>query len=83
MSWREVAKANAEYAATGLSYWTHRKLRRSVKDVFGNCQFPNAYYILHAPGGIASASRKLPFKSITGWLSGRCRIGLLYAERCR
>ena len=83
MDWQEVAKMNAEFVATGLSYWTHRRLRRSVKDVFGNCQFPNAYYILHAPGGVARLCRHLPFKRVTGWLSSRCRTGLLYAERRR
>ena len=81
LGWRHVADLNAEFVATGLSYWTHGRLQRSVKRVFGNCQFPNKYYILHAPGGVASVCRKLPFKSLTGWASGHFRIGLLFAKK--
>jgi SAM-dependent methyltransferase len=81
MSWREVADANAEFVKRGLSYWTHANLRRSVKRIFGNCEFPNRYYILHAPGGVARLCRRLPFKSLTGWASGQFRIGLLHAKK--
>jgi hypothetical protein len=81
LSWAAAARANEEYVATGLSYWTHRRLRRSVRRVFGNCQFPNRHYIAHGPGGVARVCRKLPFKGISGWASGHFRLGLLYAVR--
>ena len=81
MSWREVVDENAEFVKRGISYWTHRSLGRSVKRIFGNCQFPNGYCILHAPGGVAKLCRKLPFKSLTAWAIGRFRTGLLYAEK--
>ena len=81
MGWREVADHNLAYVETGLCYWSRGKLRRSVEHVFGNCEFPDSYYILHSPGGVAGLCRKLPFKGLTGWASAQFRHGLLYAKK--
>jgi SAM-dependent methyltransferase len=81
MGWREVADVNAEYVKRGLSYCNHRGLERSVKRIFGNCEFPNRYYVSHAPGKAAALCRMLPFKSFTAWAIGRFHTGLLYAEK--
>lgn len=81
LTWREVADANAEYVQRGLSYWSHRRLKHSVKRIFGNCQFPNAYYISLAPGRAARLCDKLPFKGVTAWVIGRFRHGLIYAKK--
>ncbi len=81
MPWRQVANLNSEFVRRGVSYWTHDRLRRSVRQVFGNCQFPNKYYVLHAPGGVAKVCRNFPFKSISGWAIGRFRFGMLYAKK--
>jgi len=81
MEWSEVADHNLAYVETGLCYWTRGRLRRSVEHVFGNCEFPDEYYILWAPGGVARVCRKLPFKSLTGWASAQFRHGLLYAKK--
>jgi SAM-dependent methyltransferase len=81
MSWKEAAETNAQYVKRGLSYWTHGSLKRRVQRIFGNCQFPNDYYILHAPGGAAGLCRKLPFKNLSAWAIGRFRTGLLYAKK--
>jgi SAM-dependent methyltransferase len=83
MGWREVVDANVTYVETGISWWTHGRLRRAVEHVFGNCEFPNRYYILRAPGGVARMCRHLPFKSLTGWASGQFRMGFLYAKKLR
>jgi SAM-dependent methyltransferase len=81
MRWREVVDVNAEYVNSGLSYCTHRNLERTVKRIFGNCQFPNRYYVFNAPGKAARLCRILPFKNCTAWAIGRFRTGLLYAEK--
>ncbi len=81
MQWRQVVDDNAEFIRRGLSYWTHGRLRRSVEQVFGDCRFPNKYYILHGTGGVAAVCRKFPLTSLSGWASGQFRIGLLYAKK--
>jgi SAM-dependent methyltransferase len=80
--WRQVVTANVQYCKAGLSYWPHRRLKRNVTAIFGNCHFPNDYYVRMAYGGAARLARKLPFPhQLTGWLMGHLREGLLLAKK--
>jgi SAM-dependent methyltransferase len=81
-SWRQVVTANVQYCKAGLSYWPHRRFKRNVTAIFGNCHFPNDYYVRMAYGGAARLARKLPFPhQLTGWLMGHLREGLLLAKK--
>jgi hypothetical protein len=53
-----------------------------VKGIFGNCHFPNDYYVRMACGGAARLARNIPLPhKLTGWIMGRMREGLLLAEK--
>lgn len=80
--WREVLAANGRYCKVGLSYWPHRRYRRTVTAIFGNCRFPNDYYVQRAPGGAARLARKIPLPhKVTGWLVGHTRTGIVLAGK--
>lgn len=82
MGWRETLAANEKYCRVGLSYWTHRHYRKVVNAIFGKCRFPNDYYVRMAGGGAARLARKLPLPySLTGWLVGHTRMGILLATK--
>jgi SAM-dependent methyltransferase len=81
--WSETLAANVSYCKAGLSYWPHRRYKKMLRAIFGNCKFPNDYYVRMAHGGAAKFARKLPIPhEFTGWLLGRMREGLLLAEKC-
>lgn len=80
--WRETLAANARYCKVGLSYWSHRRYRRTVGSIFGNCHFANDYYLRNAPGGAARLGRRLPLpRTVTGWLIARTRMSILLAKK--
>jgi SAM-dependent methyltransferase len=81
LSWRQVAELNSAYVKTGIDYWSHRKLRAGVTAIFGNCQFPNRYYISHADGGFARMARRSPVPGLFAWATGFFRVGLMAAYK--
>lgn len=80
-SWREVVEVNARYCAEGISYWSNRKYRRVSMEVFGNYSSPMEFYIRHAYGGFAKLCRRLPFKKLTGWISGNLRMSFILQQK--
>jgi SAM-dependent methyltransferase len=80
-SWRQVVDVNTTYVKTGIDYWSHKKLHECVIAVFGNCQFPNHYFIKHADGGFARVARRLPVPGFFAWATGYFRVGLLAAYK--
>jgi SAM-dependent methyltransferase len=80
-SWRKVVASNLSYCATQLCYWPKRKYRRLSMDVFGNFSAPMEFYIDHAYGGYARMARRLPFRKLSGWLSGVFRIQLIVQQK--
>lgn len=81
MGWRETAAANASFCRDGIHYWTHHHLAREVTEIFGNCDFPDLYFLAHSPGGGARVARRLPFQSVAAWFLGRFRMELLRARK--
>jgi hypothetical protein len=50
--------------------------------VFGNCRFPNDYFVRMAVGGAARFARSLPIPyKLTGWFMTRFRMGILMATK--
>ena len=81
-TWRQVLSANIQYCKDGLSYWPHRRYKRMVRAVFGNCRFPNDYFVRKAQGGATRLARKMPLPyALTGWLLSRLRMGILMAVK--
>lgn len=80
--WRETLAANVNYCKAGLSYWPHRRYNRTVKEIFGNCHFPDDYYVRMAHGGAARLARGMPLPhKLTGWCIARTRMGILLAAK--
>ena len=80
--WREALAENVRYCKAGLSYWPHRRYKRTVKAIFGNTHFPDDYFIRKAHGGSARLARKIPIPhKISGWLVARTRMGILLATK--
>lgn len=81
-SWRQTVADNIRYCKIGLSYWPHRKHKRVLEAIFGNCTFPNEYGVRHAYGGAARLARALPLpRALTGWVMSRTRMALLIARK--
>ena len=81
MHWREVVANNATYCETGLSYWSERRYRESLRGLFEDCSFPQRLYVRHADGGAARLARRLPFQDLTGAVLGKVRMNLLLARK--
>ena len=80
--WRETLAANVNYCKAGLSYWPHRRYKRVVTTVFGNCRFPDDYFVRMAVGGAARFARSIPIPhKLTGWFLARIRMGILLATK--
>lgn len=80
-TWKEVVELNYQYSLHGLSYWSNRKYRQLSMRVFGNCSFPMEFYITNAPGGFGRLFRRLPFKKISGSLSGELRMNFIVQRK--
>ena len=81
MTWREVLESNARYCESGISYWSNRRYRDLSLRIFGDYSSPMRFYIDHAYGGFAKLARKLPFRSLSGWLSGQFRMILIVQRK--
>ena len=80
-SWKEVAEANSEYCAHGLSYWSNRAYRDLSLKVFGNFAAPMKFYIKNGHGGIPTLLRKLPFQRVVGRVAGEIRTNFIVVQR--
>lgn len=82
LDWQETCSRNVIYCKTGLSYWPHRRFKKVVTAIFGECRFADDYYVRNATGGAARLARKIPLPhKVTGWLVGRTRMGILIATK--
>jgi SAM-dependent methyltransferase len=81
LPWRQVVMNNAAYCETGLSYWSERRYRSSLRGLFVDCTFPQRLYVRHADGGAARLARRLPFQDLTGAVLGKVRMNLLLARK--
>ena len=79
--WKEVAEANSEYCAHGLSYWSNRAYRDLSLKIFGNFASPMDFYIKNGYGGIPKLLRKLPFQRLVGWVAGEIRMNFIVVQR--
>jgi SAM-dependent methyltransferase len=79
--WKEVAEANYEYCAHGLSYWSNRAYRDLSLKIFGNFSAPMQFYIKNGYGGVPKLLRRLPFQRVTGWVAGEIRTNFIVAQR--
>lgn len=80
--WRKNLAADIWFCKNNMSYWTYGRYRALVTGIFGNCAFPNDYYVRMANGSSARIARAFLFPSATGWVLGRVRMGLLLARKC-
>lgn len=81
LSWREVTNRNATYAREGLCYRTSRHYNAVSDRVFGNHEWAMRFAIQHSPGGAAALARRLPLRSLTGWLTREFREGFLIQRK--
>jgi hypothetical protein len=81
LPWRAVVAANERFCREELSYWTTRQYRELSLKVFGQCHWPMAFYLTHAPGGFARLSRRLPLKSLSGAVSREVRMGFMIQRK--
>ena len=80
-TWREVVKSNLWYCEHRLCYWPNRRYRQLSQEIFGNYSAPMEFYIHNAYGGFARLFRKLPFKRLSGWLSGAIRMNFIVQRK--
>lgn len=80
-SWRETLQANVRYCREELSYWPNRRYRQLSLRVFGNYAAPMKFYVENAYGGYAKLFGSLPFKSLSGWLSGELRMNFIVLRK--
>jgi SAM-dependent methyltransferase len=81
LSWREAVKACRDFYDNGVFYLSTREHERLSRAVFGNCEWPMAFYITHGHGGFARLCRKLPMRGLWGALSREFRMGFLVQRK--
>src|SRR5712691_3060774 len=81
LGWRETTEAYREFQASAVFYLTTRQHERLSRKVFGNCEWPMDFYILHAQGRFAQLCRKLPFRTLWGIVSREVRMGFLVQRK--
>ncbi len=81
LSWQEVTRLNATYVREGICYRTSRHYGAISDRVFGNHEWAMEFSIRHSPGGAAALARRMPFKSLTGWLIREFREGFLVQRK--
>jgi SAM-dependent methyltransferase len=74
----------ADYCAfmrNGVTYlpnWRYRELSRKV---FGNHESLVDFYIARSQGGWARLARRLPFRTLAGWISSQFRMNVIYHRK--
>lgn len=81
LTWREVTRLNAAYVRKGLCYRTTRHYGAVSRLVFGNHQWAMRFYIECSPGGAAALARRMPLKSLSGWLIREFRMSFLLQRK--
>ena len=81
LSWEAVLKANHQYCQQGLCYLSNRRYRELSLKIFGNCRWPMKFYIDYGYGGFPHLLRRLPFKTLSGFLSREFRMGFLVQQK--
>jgi SAM-dependent methyltransferase len=81
VGWRESVKACRDYYDNNVYYLSAREHERLSRTVFGNCEWPMAFYIAHGHGRFAALSRKLPMRKLWGLLSRECRMAFLVQRK--
>lgn len=79
--WREVATLNASFCRTGLSYWTSADYEKLSSSVFGNYSWPMEHFLEFGDGGLAAIARKLPFRTLWGYVSRKTRMAFLMNQK--
>ena len=80
-TWRHVVEGNTKFFTERASYWTNRRIRALSVEVFGNYASPMRFYIEHGYGGFPRAARRLPFKTLSGWVSAQFRMNLILQQK--
>ncbi len=62
-------------------FYPTRQHERHSLAVFGNCEWPMEFYIMHGHGGFARLCRKLPMRKLWGILSREFRMGFLVQRK--
>jgi hypothetical protein len=81
LGWREVVRHCRDFYDNNVIYLSTREHERRSRAVFGNCEWPMAFYIAHGHGGFARICRKLPLPKLWGILSRECRMGFLVQRK--
>jgi len=81
LSWREVTRLNVTYVRDGLCYRTSKHYGALSDRIFGNHEWAMGFYITHSPGGAAALARRMPCRSLTGWLIREFREGFLVQRK--
>jgi SAM-dependent methyltransferase len=78
---REAVKIFRQFLDNQVFYLSTREHERLSRTVFGNCEWPMAFYIAHAHGGFARVCRRLPMRKLWGIVSRECRMGFLVQRK--
>jgi SAM-dependent methyltransferase len=81
LNWREAVQACRDFYDNGVFYLSTREHERLSRAVFGNCEWPMAFYITHGHGGFARLCRRLPMRGFWGALSREFRMGFLVQRK--
>lgn len=81
MTWRQVVRANANYCAEGLSYWSNSRLSALATAVFGNSHFPTESYMRFAGGRSVRLANAVFGGRLGGWFVRTFRHTMLTFEK--
>jgi SAM-dependent methyltransferase len=79
--WRSMYREYCEFCRSGMVYLSNRRYRDLSLAVFGNYGSLMDFYIARSGGGYARLARKLPFRTLSGWLSSHFRMNLIFQEK--
>jgi len=80
-SWKQVSEQNIQFCKTNLLYKNTKYYNNLAIKVFGNYSWPMVFYINNAPGKFSKIFRKLPIKSLSGFLSKEFRMSFLVMKK--
>ena len=70
-----------DFRDNSIIYVTNKRYRQLSMNVFGNFGSLMDFYIERAQGGFARLARKLPFRTISGWISANFRMNVIYQRK--
>ena len=80
-TWKEVYQINKQFCRQSICYRTTDYYQRLSMSIFGNFTWPMTFHINHAGGGFNKIAKKLPFKSLLGFISREFRMGFLVTHK--